>query len=106
MSGSGPIYEYQREVTERLEQALRERDEARAEVERLTKMLDVCSSVHSHNVKLHEERKQLREALCAVAERQREACAERMRLTVDINAEHLCRATPLVTDAKADGGSP
>lgn len=30
MSGSGPIYEYQREVTARLEQALRERDEARA----------------------------------------------------------------------------
>lgn len=30
MSGSGPIYEYQREVTARLEQAIRERDEARA----------------------------------------------------------------------------
>lgn len=35
MSGSGPIYEYQREVTVKLEQAIRERDEARAEVERL-----------------------------------------------------------------------
>lgn len=32
MSGSGPIYEYQREVTARLEQAIRERDEALAEV--------------------------------------------------------------------------
>ena len=30
MSGSGPIYEYQRELTARLEQALRERDEARS----------------------------------------------------------------------------
>lgn len=32
MSGSGPIYEYQRELTAKLEQALRERDEARAEL--------------------------------------------------------------------------
>lgn len=39
MSGSGPIYEYQREVTARLEQALRERDEARAEVRRTYKEL-------------------------------------------------------------------
>ena len=30
MSGSGPIYEYQRELTARLEQAIRERDEALA----------------------------------------------------------------------------
>ena len=35
MSGSGPIYEYQRELTAKLDAALRERDEARAEVERL-----------------------------------------------------------------------
>jgi hypothetical protein len=34
MSGSGPIYEYQRELTAKLEQIMRERDEARAEVER------------------------------------------------------------------------
>ena len=34
----------------------------------------------------------------AIAEGQREACAERMRLAVDVNAEHLCRATPLVTE--------
>lgn len=37
-------------------------------------------------------------ALRTVAERQREACAERMRLAVDVDAEHLCRATPLVTE--------
>ena len=39
MSGSGPIYEYQREVTARLEQAIRERDEARAEARELREVL-------------------------------------------------------------------
>ena len=32
MSGSGPIYEYQRELAAKLDAALRERDEARDEV--------------------------------------------------------------------------
>lgn len=40
MSGSGPIYEYQRELTAKLDAALRERDEARAEVERLMPLVD------------------------------------------------------------------
>ena len=34
MSGSGPIYEYQRELTAKLDAALRERDEARAALEK------------------------------------------------------------------------
>lgn len=98
------------------ERVVKERDEARAEVERLTKMLDVCSSVHSHNVKLHEERKQLREALRTVAERQREACAKSVeaiqlprrswedgeqsigRYDGIEDAAEKVRATPLVTE--------
>jgi hypothetical protein len=40
MSGSGPIYEYQRELTAKLDAALRERDEARAEVETLRAAID------------------------------------------------------------------
>lgn len=52
MSGSGPIYGYQREVTERLEQAIRERDEARAEVERLRKAVHTraCQLQSVYNV--------------------------------------------------------
>jgi len=45
MSGSGPIYEYQRELTAKLDAALRERDEARAEVERLTQSLAMAEQV-------------------------------------------------------------
>ena len=37
MSGSGPIYEYQRELTAKLDAAIRECDEAQAEVERWVK---------------------------------------------------------------------
>lgn len=72
-----------------------------AEVERLTKALDICSSVHAHNVKLHEERKRLREALRDVAERQREACAEYLRhWTYDEHDLSRVRTTPLVTEEK------
>lgn len=80
-----------------------EYDKAKVEIERLTKMLDVCSSVHGHNVKLHEERKQLREALRTVAERQREACAKRIETLqgewFEENAQWV-RETPLVTEGE------
>lgn len=39
MSGSGPIYEYQRELTAQLEQVMRERDEARAQIKELRAVL-------------------------------------------------------------------
>ena len=84
-----------------------------AEVERLTKALDICSSVHAHNVKLHEERKRLTKALRDVAERQREACALeasevccfRNGMDADeVGVRDACveavRATPLVTEEK------
>lgn len=67
-------------------------ESARAEVERLRldnadllARLDAAAFAVQHGIR-------------EVAERQREACAERMRLAVDVNAEHLCRATPLVTE--------
>lgn len=49
MSGSGPIYEYQRELTAKLEQALRERDEARAALKLLWEEANDesrCPNVH------------------------------------------------------------
>lgn len=61
-----------------------------AEVERLERLFQQTHGVHHTWV----------DARHKVAERQREACAERMRLAVDVNAEHLCRATPLVTEGE------
>lgn len=47
MSGSGPIYEYQRELTAKLEQAFRERDEARAEVARLRASVENLDALYA-----------------------------------------------------------
>lgn len=117
MSGSGPIYEYQRELTARLEQALRERDELRAEVERLRTerstllcgegcslagILDGQDGVS----RCAEHDKRLQIALRTVAEAQREACADYVRLwrldpkagAIAWHSEDAVRATPLVTE--------
>ena len=104
------------QLREALRVALAERDQARAEVERLltAPRTFVTEAVYDEALAEAEDLRSrlgaLQETTAAtmrvIAEAQREACAERMRLAVDVNAEHLCRATPLVTDAKADGGSP
>ena len=56
MSGSGNILEYQMQLTAQLEQVMRERDEARAEVARLREALeqygvhdDECAAYRSHS---------------------------------------------------------
>lgn len=48
-----------------------------------------------------DEWRPLAEYIHSLLEAQREACAARMRRAVNANAEHLCRATPLVTDEDA-----
>lgn len=73
------------QLREALAIAVQECDEARQQLE----------LEREASAKLREE---YGTALRETAERQREACAERMRLAVDVNAEHLCRATPLVTE--------
>lgn len=92
-------------LEDRIDVLTYERDEARAEVERLTKMLDVCSSVHGHNVKLHEERKQLREALRTVAERQREADRKAFAAWLrEVHATGFPHETPEVLADAVDAG--
>ena len=114
MSGSGPIYEYQRELTAKLEQVMRERDEARAclafervtvaelraEVERLRadnadllSRLDAAAFAVKHGIR-------------EVAEKQREACANYLHVwrydpSKGARSWDECdavRATPLVTE--------
>lgn len=94
------------ELRKALRLALEERDEARAEVERLERLFQQTHGVHHTWV----------DARHKVAERQRTACAEavgglRVIFGDEWNgaikrAKAVVRATPLVTDTKADGGSP
>ncbi len=85
------------ELRETLAIAVKERDEARAEVERLTEERDRVA----RELRLLDEHGNLRAAIRAAAERQREACAkefctgpERKRMWAS-----LVRATPLVTES-------
>jgi hypothetical protein len=106
MSGSGPIYEYQRELTAKLEQTLRERDEARAEVKRLRKAKHTsdCLKQSAYNAEcVCGADEAQRDLLRTVAERQREACARAFKWPSEAlayyQAAEVVRATPLVTDA-------
>ena len=92
MSGSGPIYEYQRELTAKLEVMRRERDEARAEVERLRASVENLDALY---ISRTDALRECEAALRTVAEAQREACAE--RFYADAMADFIL-ATPLVTE--------
>lgn len=122
------------QLREALRVALAERDEARAEVERLRAIAMRLSHREGslpHDLRdAWDELEKLRargeelldeglvffyghERMADVAERQREACAERFRPSKEAlvfykrrEAEEIVRSTPLVTDAKADGGAP
>ena len=63
MSGSGPIYEYQRELTAKLEQALRERDEAVAAFHEATRLR---SGIQQARIKAEDERDEARAMLSAI----------------------------------------
>lgn len=115
-----------------LAQAIRERDEAREEANRLDDeaiyQRGLYESARAELQRLRrelfmlDEHRTFRDALRATAERQREACAVDfgdwlgMRFhndnnnnvphdLIDVMRDQI-RKTPLVTDAKADGGTP
>lgn len=82
MSGSGPIYEYQRELTAKLEQVTRERDEARAEAERLrADNADLLARLDAAAFAVPQ-------GLRDVAERQREECAVMVTRCLDEVVKH------------------
>lgn len=115
MSGSGGILEYQRELTAKLEQVMRERDEARAEVERLRGTLKAlverikevgehpeyravweCAHLHRgpyRGPQYESEMNKARAALCTVAEARADlrTVAERQR---EACAAHMYRHAP------------
>lgn len=87
------------QLREALAITLRERDEARAEVERLTEERDRVA----RELRRIDEHGSLRAAIRAAAERQREACAKVAYLYADLNydsdtVEAKVQATPLVTE--------
>lgn len=74
--------------------AIHERDELRAEVERLSKLENsLPASLRDAHVVVEKLRARLR----TVAERQREACAYHMIQEQDYSAQ-ACRRAPLVTE--------
>lgn len=129
MSGGGTIYEYQREMTVKLEQITRERDEARILAADLTKILlregDVSGAYERQLAEALRERDEARaeverlradnadllahldaaafavpQGLRDVAEAQREACAAVLDGPDAVSAAEV-RATPLVTEGES-----
>ena len=108
---------------EMIRSVAKERDEARAEVERLTALTEesehqmhlriragydktVADAWRAALAKMERERDEARAALRTVAERQREACAANMHpllrsMLARQQAAELCRATPLVTEVES-----
>jgi len=84
-----------------LPQALDEIIALRAEVERLQKMLDVCNSVHVHNVKLVAERDSLRDQLQRVTEERDEVNDKYLKLSAVVATE-VIRAEDQTCVAVAD----
>ncbi len=110
-------------LEDRVEFLTRQRDEARAEVERLTALTEesehqmhlriragydktVADAWRAALAKMERERDEARAALSTVAERQREACADYVRLwrldprmgAIHWHSEDAVHATPLVTE--------
>jgi len=102
------------QLREALRVALKERDEARAEVKRTYREMQDLMEAHkadaarlteerdrvARELRLLDEHGNLRAAIRAAAERQREACAAHMYRHAPSTYADTVRATPLVTEGE------